>query len=118
MAVYNIYGVPPPPLEDHHKSINYLNKIVQGMQNQIFEMEGLAQANSLLTSSKYSMMAELVQMTATMNTMHVQLNTFSATSTSLKIPKRKFYCWICVSNLTHGRKSFASNKSVHKDNVY
>ena len=30
VAVQNIYGVPPPPLEEHHEAIGYLNKKFKG----------------------------------------------------------------------------------------
>ena len=34
-TVKNIYGVPPPPPEDHLEEIENLNTIVQGMQTHI-----------------------------------------------------------------------------------
>ena len=58
------------------------------MQNQIYEMEGLAHANAVLTNSDYAVMTQLSQMTATMNVMQAQLDTlFSAKAT---LPKRKY----------------------------
>ena len=58
------------------------------MQNQIYDMEGLAQANAVLTKSDYSVMTKLSQMTATMNVMHAQLKTLS--SATATIPKIKY----------------------------
>ena len=58
------------------------------MQNQRYDMEGLAQANSVLTKSDYSVMTKLSQMTATTNVMQAQLKTLSAATTT--IPKRKY----------------------------
>ena len=57
-AVHNIYVVPPPPPEYDHKPIESINKIVQGMKNQIYDMEGLAQANVILTSSNLAAMVQ------------------------------------------------------------
>ena len=69
MAVQNIYGVPPPPLEEQHEAIGSLNIIMQVMQNLSYDMEGLAQANKVLTSSNSAVMEKLAQMTTTMNEM-------------------------------------------------
>ena len=44
-AVQNIYGVTPPPPEDQHKAIESFSRIIQGIQTQSYELEGLAQAN-------------------------------------------------------------------------
>ena len=44
VVVKIIYGVPPPPSEDHHKEIDNLNNIIQGMQTHNYELEGLAQS--------------------------------------------------------------------------
>ena len=57
----------PPPPEDHHETINDIHTIVQGMQMQIYDLEGLAQANTVLTSSNLVLMAQLAQMNMTMN---------------------------------------------------
>ena len=43
------------------------------MQSQGCELEGLAQANAVLTSSNSAVMAQLVHMTATMNDMQVKI---------------------------------------------
>ena len=76
-------------------------------------MEGLEQANTVLTSSKSAVMAELAQITATMNVMQAQLKTLSASATTR--PKMKYYCWICGSNFLRGSKACTTNKVVHKD---
>ena len=65
--VQNIYGEPPPPTEEHHEAIEDIQTIVQGMQAQIYDLEGLAQANSVLTSTNSMVMTQLAQMTGTMN---------------------------------------------------
>ena len=46
----NIYGAPPPSLEDHHEVIEDMQTIVQGMQTQVYDLEVLAQANAVLIS--------------------------------------------------------------------
>ena len=69
VEIQNIYGVPPSPPAEHHKSIESLHKIVQGMQTQSYKLDGLAQANSVITSSNSTAMAQLVQTTVTMNSM-------------------------------------------------
>ena len=65
--VQNIYSVPPPPTEERHRAIYYLNTIVKRMQNQSYDMEVLSQANTVLTNSKYALMEILVQINAMMN---------------------------------------------------
>ena len=67
VTIQNLYDVLPPPPEDHNEAVDFLNRIVKGMQNQSEEMEGLAQANAVLTSSNSAVMAQLEQITATMN---------------------------------------------------
>ena len=76
-AVQNIYVLPPPQPEYHHKSIELLNTTVQVMQIQSYELEGLAQENAVITSSNSEVMAQLAQMIVTMNVMQKQLKTLS-----------------------------------------
>ena len=76
-AVQNIYLLPPPQPEYHHKSIELLNTIVQVMQTQSYELVILAQANAVITSSNSEVMAQLTQMIVTMNVMQKQLKTLS-----------------------------------------
>ena len=75
--VHNIYGVPPPPPEEHHEAIDHIAKIVQGMQMQIHKLEGLAQANALLTSSNTAVMDQLSHMTVTMNNTQEKIKTLA-----------------------------------------
>ena len=82
----------PPPLEEHHEAINDMHTIVQGMQTQRYEMEGLAQANVVLTRSNLAVMAQLAQMNVTMNAMQSQLKTLAYSQTNQKRSKRKRYC--------------------------
>ena len=44
-AVQNIYGVPPLPPEEHHKVIDHVNIIFQGMKMQSHELEVLEKSN-------------------------------------------------------------------------
>ena len=48
-TVQNINGAPPPYPEEHHEVIKYIQKIVQGMQTQGYELEEMTQANAVLT---------------------------------------------------------------------
>ena len=105
VTVQNIYGITPPPPEEHHEEIERLKIIVQGIQTHNYHLEGLAQANAVLTSSKSVLMAQLAQITVTMNDMQVQLKTLTSTTSNPTRTKRKFYCWICGSNFTHGSKN-------------
>ena len=41
VAVQKMYVVPPPSPEDHHKAIDQINTIVQVMQTQKCNLEGL-----------------------------------------------------------------------------
>ena len=104
MAVQNIYGVPPPHPEEHHAAINDIHTIVQGLQTQICELEGLVQANAVFTRSNSVVMALLTQITVTMNAIQAKLKTLASAQTSQTRSKRKHYCWSCGSNYTHGSK--------------
>ena len=74
-----VYPLPP---EEHHEVIDNLHTIIQGMQTQIYDLQGLAQANAVLTSSKTGVLAQLTQMTVTMNDMQAQLKTLKSTPTN------------------------------------
>ena len=104
IAVQNIHGVMPPPPEEHHNAVDNLNTIFQGMQNQIYELEGLAQANAVLTSSKYAVMAQLAHMTMAMNAMQAQLKTLASAQTNHTSSKIKHYCCSCGSKCNHWNK--------------
>ena len=86
----NIYGVLTPPPEEHHEAIDHINTIVQGMQTHIYELEVLAQANAVLTSSNSELMVQLAQITVTMNAMQAQLNNFSSATTNPTRIKKKY----------------------------
>ena len=64
-AVQNIYGVPPPPPEEHHEGIDNLNNIFQEMKTQSYDLEGMAQTNTILNRYNSMVMVELAQMTVT-----------------------------------------------------
>ena len=71
--VQNIYGAPPPSPEEHHQVIEDIQKIMQAIQTQGYDLEGLPQSNAVLASYNYVLMAQLIQMTVTMNVMQAQL---------------------------------------------
>ena len=66
-----------------------LNNIVQGIHTQIYDLEGLEQANVVLTRSKSAVMAQLAHMTVTMNATQAQLKTLALEKTNQAISKRK-----------------------------
>ena len=101
----NIYSIPPTPTEDHHGEIYDIHTIVQGMQTQSYDMEGMAQANAVLNSSNSEVVTQLAHMTVTMNNMQEKLNTLASNQTNQTSPKRKHYCWSCGRNYTHGSKT-------------
>ena len=78
-----------------------IETIFQGMKTHIFELEGLAQANVVLTVSSLVEMAQLAQMTVTMNTLKEKLKTLASAQTNQSRPKGKHYCWSCGSNYIH-----------------
>ena len=88
--VQNIYGVLPPPLEEHHEAINNLNNIVQGMKKQSYKLEGLEQANSLLTSSNSDVMSQLAEMTVTVNAIQKQLKKNHQQQQTQQVPRESF----------------------------
>ena len=104
-TVQNIYGAPPRPPEDHHKVIEDIQTVVQEMQTQCYDLEGMAQANAVLTRSNSAVMAQLAQMTVTINSIQLQLKTLASAQTNQARTKRKHYCCICGSNYTPGSKT-------------
>ena len=80
-AVQNIYGVLPNPPKEHHKAIKNITMKVQGIQRQSYELEGMEQANAVITRSNTAVMAQLAQMTVTINSMQAQLKTLAADPT-------------------------------------
>ena len=103
--VQNIYGAPPPSTEEHHEVIKDIQTIMQWMWTQTYELEGLAQANAVLTISNSAVMAQLSQTTVTMNDMQAQLKTLTSAQSNQARPKINFYFWSCGRNFTHGRKT-------------
>ena len=104
-TVQNIYDAPTKSPEEHNEVIEYIQTIVQGMQTQGYNMEELAQSNLVLTSSNSAIMAQLAQMTVTMNAIKAQLKTLASAKTNQERLKIKFYCWSCGRNSTQGRKT-------------
>ena len=104
-TVKKIYGAPPPSPEEHHEAIKDIQTIVHGMQTQGYDLEGLAQANAVLTRSNSAVMKQLAKTTMTMNAMQAQLKTLASAQNNQAMPKRKFYCWSCGRNFTHGSKT-------------
>ena len=118
-TVQNIYGAPPSYTEEHHEVIEEIQTIVQGMQTQGYDLEGLAQANAVLTRSNYMIIAQLVQMIVTMNVMQAQLKTIASVQTDEARPKKTFYLCSCRRNFTHGRKTRSTKKAGnHKEKYY
>ena len=62
------------------------------MRTQGYKLEGLEQANEVLTSLNSKVMAQLAQMTVTMNAMQAQLKTIASAQTNQVKPKRELYC--------------------------
>ena len=104
-TVQNIYSVPPPSLEEHHEEIEDIQKIMQGMQEQSYDLEGLAQANAVLTRLNSVVMSQLSHITVTMNVIQTQLKTLASAQTNQSRPKIKHCFWSCGSNYTHGSKN-------------
>ena len=102
----NIYGAPPPPPEQLHEVIEDIQTILQVIQTQGYEMEGLAQENAVLTCSNSAVMVQWSQMTVTTNAIQAQLKILASAKTNQEVPERKHYCWSYGSNYTHGRKNF------------
>ena len=113
-AVNNKYIVPPPPPEDHYQAIEWFETIVHGKKNQSYRLELPTQANAVFTSSNSSVISQLAQSTVTINVIQAQLKTLSETSTDTTITERKFYCWGCGCNFTHGIKPWSAKKTGHK----
>ena len=57
------------------------------MQTQRYDLEGLAQANAVPTSSNSALMAQLVQMTLTINAMHAQLKKITSEKPTKQVQK-------------------------------
>ena len=113
---YLRFNVNPP--EDHHELINHINTIFQGIQIYSHKLEGMAQFNVVLTRSNTAVMALLAQMNVIMNAIQAQLHSLAAEPKNQTSLKRKYYCWSCGRNYTHGSKTCSSNKSGHQDEPY
>ena len=87
-TVQNIHGAPPPSPEEHHDVIKDIHTIVQVMQTQCYDLEGLAQANAVLTRSNYAVMAKLAHMTVNINSIQMQLITLASAQTNQARPKQ------------------------------
>ena len=85
----NVYREPPTSLEEHHEEIEDIHTIMQGMQTQIYELEGLVKSNAVITSLNSAVITQLVQMTVIMNNIQAQLNTLASAQTNQARPKRK-----------------------------
>ena len=69
------------------------------------DMEGLAQANSVLISLNMAVMKQLAQMTVTMKIMQTQLKTLLSAPKNQTRPNSKYYCCSCRLNYNHGSKT-------------
>ena len=87
----NIYGTHPPAPEEHHEAREDIKTIMQFMQTQSYDMEGLVQANTVLARSKSEVLAQLAQITVTMNNIQAKLKTLTSAQTNQARPKRKHY---------------------------
>ena len=83
-----------------------------------YNLEGLEQSNTVLTSLNSAVMEQLAQMNVTMKAMQAQLNTLSSATINTTKTKSKFYCWSCGSNYTHGVKTCLPKKKGHKEDSY
>ena len=57
-------------------------------------------------------------MTVTLNDMEAQLKTLVSAQNYQARKKRKFYCWSCGRNFTHGRKTWSATKAGHQEEAY
>ena len=112
-----MYGVLPPHTEEHYEVIDNLNTIVQVMQTQSYDLEGMAQGNAVLNRFNSAVMVQLAQMNVTMNATKAQINILSSAPTNETRSKRKYYCWSCGSNYTHGSKTCSAKKAGHQEEV-
>ena len=117
VTVQNICGALPPP-EEHHETIKDIQTTVQGIQAQSYELEGLAQANAVITSSNSAVMSQLAHMTVTMNSIQVQLKKLASATTNQARVKKKHCFLSCGINFTHRRKTCSSKKSGHQYYAY
>ena len=75
------------------------------MKTQSYDMEVMAQANSVLTRSNTAVMAQLAHITVTMNGIQAQLKTLAYSTTNQTRFKINYHCCSCGSNYTHGSKT-------------
>ena len=81
--------------------------MVQVIQKQEYELEGLSQSNVILTSSNAGLMAHLAQMTVTMNAMQVQLPTLVSGKPTKQIQKLTTTAGIAVATtLMRGKPAY------------
>ena len=83
--VQNIYVMlTPAPPEEHNAEIESLCDITKGMQDQIFDMDELAQVNTVLTSTNTTGMAQLEQLKIAMGDIQAKIKTLISTTTKEK----------------------------------
>ena len=116
--VQNIYVIPPIPPEEHHKAIDNIHTIVQGIKTQSYELEVIEKSNEILTRPNTAAMAQLAHMTMTMNDMQAQLRTLVSTPTNQTRSKINYFCWSCRGSYTHGSITYSSKKLVHQEEDY
>ena len=102
-------------MKGHHKAIDHIKKIVQGMLMYSHYLEEMVQVNTVLTRPNIVVIEQLAQMTVTMNGMQAQLKKKETAPAHQIRPKRKYYCWSSGSNYTFGSKTCSSNKYGHTD---
>ena len=56
-------------------------------------------------------------MTEMLDSMQTQLKTFSSAKTDPTSTNRKYYCWSCGKNYTHGSKTCLAKETCHKEYV-
>ena len=63
-------------------------------------------------------MAKLAHMTVTVNPIKAKLKILSSAATNQTRSKRKYYCWSCGRNYTHGSKICSAKKAGHQKESY
>ena len=78
---------------------------------QSHELKGMAQVNTVLTSSNTAVMEKFTQMTMTNNSMHAKLKMIAAAPMNQERSKSKYHGCSCGRNYTPRRKTLSSNKN-------
>ena len=116
-TVQNIYSAPPPFPEEHHEVIKDIQKLCRECEHKDTRWK--------YWHKKYSPCQLELRGNGTVGTDEFDHESHACATEKTRLStkktsetKRKFYCWSCWRNFTHGSKTCSAKKSVHQEEAY